>query len=472
MIFVELRFFFFFAAVFLVYWTLPRNFTRKLFLLVSSYVFYGAWNWKFLSLILVSTIVDYLVGLQLPKAESRQRRRGLLLCSLITNLGLLGTFKYFNFFVDSAADLLSFLGLQANLPTLNVILPVGISFYTFQTLSYTIDIYYKKLQPTRNFLDFALFVAFFPQLVAGPIVRAAEFLPQLHRYPAFAGVDKRFCMLLFLIGFVKKACIADNVAPMVDEFFAAPSTFTWQSTWLAVWLFAVQIYGDFSGYSDMAIATAGFLGFRLPKNFGHPYLATSITDFWRRWHISLSGWLRDYLYIPLGGNRGTKLFQYRNLMLTMLLGGLWHGAGWNFIIWGGLHGLALILDKIVHGMAVIRQSTESGLKWLFRGLGLVITFYWVCLAWIFFRAPTLAESIPIAKSYILLNSSGTESLGFRIMPSLAVFAAFHVVTYFQFGRRLSYRIPWPVFAFFYGVAFAFAFMLAAPTYRAFIYFQF
>ena len=265
--------------------------------------------------------------------------------------------------------------------TLSIVLPVGISFYTFQTLSYSIDIYAGRLQPQKSLLDLATFVAFFPQLVAGPIVRAADFLPQLAIARSFSQVNVRACLILFMVGFFKKACVSDNLAPIVDRYFSAPETYNALSSWIGVLSYTVQIYCDFSGYSDMAIACAGLLGYELCVNFDFPYLASSITDFWRRWHISLSTWLKDYLYIPLGGNRGGQLFTYRNLMLTMVLGGLWHGAAWTFVVWGALHGGALIAHKEWKKLMTSRAAATKPKNSLWP---ILLTFYWVCITWVFF----------------------------------------------------------------------------------------
>ena len=345
MLFVEFRFFWFFLAVFAVYWSLRGNRNRKIWLLVCSYFFYACWNWKFLFLIMASSALDYFVGSMLARTDDARKRRGWLIMSLCANLGTIAFFKYYNFFVTSAAAALAWLGLPASLHTLNIVIPVGVSFYTFHSMSYTIDVYRRKLEPVRSLLDLACFIGFFPQMVAGPIVRASQFLPQLRSIRRFSDVDARGALVLFLTGFIKKACIADSVAPFVDRYFEAPWNFATASAWVAVLFYAIQIYCDFSGYTDMAIATAGLLGYQLPVNFRFPYFATNISDFWHRWHISLSSWLRDYLYIPLGGNRGPAWFVYRNIMITMLLGGLWHGGAWTFVIWGGLHGLALVVHR-------------------------------------------------------------------------------------------------------------------------------
>ncbi len=471
MIFTEFRFLAFFGLVLAVYWSLEGNRLRKIWLLAASYAFYAAWDWRFLSLILISTLVDYAVGTRLATTDSESRRRALLLASLVTNLGLLGFFKYFGFFVDSAVDLGSFLGFSLSRPTLEIVLPVGISFYTFQTLSYTIDVYRRGLEATRNLLDLALFVAFFPQLVAGPIVRASYFLPQLHEERRWQNVAARSHLVLFLIGFAKKACISDNISPFVDSYFAAPEGWSAGAAWLAVLLYAIQIYCDFSGYSDMAIATAGLLGYDLGPNFRSPYVALNPRDFWQRWHISLSTWLRDYLYIPLGGNRGSTIFTYRNLMLTMLLGGLWHGAAWHFVVWGFLHGLALCLHRLVR-----TDGKEQGASPLKRIASTLAMQYWVCLAWIFFRAESWGDAMVTAKAWLFWSSPGSLTLDARWWWFIAAFALAHWV-----GARYAStdepflpgaRLPQPLFAAAYGVATAIVLLFVQVDVQPFIYFQF
>lgn len=361
--------------------TAPRDQLQKALLLVASYYFYAYWDWRFVGLIIFSTLVDYWIGRALTNVASATPRRALLLASLGANLGLLATFKYYDFFVRSAQESFAFLGLE--LGTLNLILPIGISFYTFQTLSYTIDLYRQRIEPCPSLLDFALFVAFFPQLVAGPIVRAAEFLPQLRRPLVRNRVDLFVGTRQFVIGLFKKVFVADNLARFVDEVFANAGAYDTATTWLAVAAYAIQIYCDFSGYSDMAIGTARVLGFRFDTNFDFPYLARSMSDFWRRWHISLSSWLRDYLYIPLGGNRRGPGRTQINLMLTMLLGGLWHGAAWTFVAWGAIHGAALVIQR---GLVSIGGGTRWGAGSMGKIAARLATLVVVLVAWVFFRA--------------------------------------------------------------------------------------
>lgn len=362
---------------------------QNLLLLVGSYIFYGAWNWKFLSLIAASTIVDFYIGKHLFKTKNPTYRKYLLWLSIGFNLGVLAFFKYFNFFIDSFEKLGQSFGLQWDDITLNVILPVGISFYTFQTLSYTIDIYKKKLAPVQSFWDFALFVSFFPQLVAGPIERAAHLLPQIQKARIWNIEQIHTGIYLIIWGLFKKVVMADNLALMVNPIFQEHTSYTGFDLAVAVLAFAFQIYGDFSGYTDIARGIAKLLGFDLMLNFKLPYFALNPSDFWRRWHVSLSSWLRDYLYIPLGGNRGSQWFTYRNLFYTMLLGGLWHGAAWNFVIWGAYHGLLLVAYKTIRLPAFF---TIKRLPTIFFTAGqMLLMFGCTLLGWLIFRADSWSQ---------------------------------------------------------------------------------
>jgi alginate O-acetyltransferase complex protein AlgI len=484
MFFVEFRFFWFFLAVFAVYWALRENRTRKIWLLLCSYFFYACWNWKFLFLIMASSALDYLVGTMLARTQDPRARRGWLILSLCANLGTIAFFKYYNFFVTSAAALLAWLGLHPSLHTLNIIIPVGVSFYTFHSMSYTIDVYRGKLKPVSNILDLACFIGFFPQMVAGPIVRASAFLPQLQTIRRFADVDGRGALVLFLTGFIKKACIADAVSPFVDRYFEAPWNFTAASAWVAVFFYAIQIYCDFSGYTDMAIATAGLLGYQLPVNFRFPYFAKNISDFWHRWHVSLSSWLRDYLYIPLGGSRGPAWFVYRNIMITMLLGGLWHGGAWTFVIWGGLHGLALIVyrewqsrarsrgEMLPPAAEMQKRVPPEGPRSIGGWFAWALTIYWVCLAWIFFRAVDLPHAAPALRSFVFLPSAGTQDLGTWMLWVVAGLAFIHWLNSRGVFSTWWRRPPTAVFAAGYGCAFAVVLLFIPPHYAPFIYFQF
>lgn len=387
MFFNSIEFAVFLVCVLTLYFIMPYRAQNRM-LLVASYFFYGWWDWRFLSLILISTFTDYLCGLKINRAGGDQYRKAYLALSITVNLGLLAFFKYWNFFIDSFAEVLTQFGFQANLPSLNIILPVGISFYTFQTMTYTIDIYRKELKPSESFLDFALFVAFFPQLVAGPIERASRLLPQIQKTRQFK--LQQFLRGLHLIfwGLFKKIFVADNLGRITDAIFENPSS-SGIDYMVAGVAFAFQIYGDFSGYSDIARGTAKCMGIELMHNFRQPYFAVSPSDFWRQWHISLSTWLRDYLYIPLGGNRLGTLKTYRNLMITMLLGGLWHGAAWNFVIWGAYHGLVLSVNRWIEKHHPPRRNEDTSLFVIF--IKVFIMFNLTCLGWLFFRAQSLSQ---------------------------------------------------------------------------------
>ncbi len=470
MLFVELRFFVFFAAVFALAWMLRGNESRKRLLTAASYLFYGVWDWRFLGLILLITVISWFVGAAAGRhpPEARERKWALGL-GITAALGILGVFKYFNFFADTFADFAGLMGFSAGHVTLNLILPVGISFYTFQAISYMIDVHRGAIAAKRSFLDVAFYIAFFPQLVAGPIVRAADFIPQMDTARRWADVNVRACVALFLVGFFKKACISDNIAPYVDLIFADPGAYSAVSVVGGVLLYGTQIYCDFSGYSDMAIGCAGLLGYKFMANFNSPYLSANIQDFWRRWHISLSSWLRDYLYIPLGGNRHGNMRRDVNLMTTMVLGGLWHGASFNFVIWGFLHGLALMVER-AWNKAVCTRVPAMG--WVGGALGAALTFYWVHLAWIFFRAPTLPDSLEIARVYLTWQSAGTDTLPAIVWPLLFGLGALHVVANrVKLGERLATLQP-NLFAVTTGALAALALAFVPLGYRPFIYFQF
>ncbi|QDU71884.1 MBOAT family O-acyltransferase [Mucisphaera calidilacus] len=367
-----------------VYYALPRS-GRSLFLIGMSYLFYWWWSIPLSLLLVFSTVVDYSAALIIDNARHTLTRRLALLASLTANLGMLALFKYADFFVTSVNTALD----QSLLPTLNLVLPLGISFYTFQTMSYTIDVFRGQLRASRNPLDVALYVCFFPQLVAGPIVRADTLIPQFRKHPEADWQQVRSGIAQILWGLAKKVYIADSMAHVANEAYSNPGQMSGLALVFATYAFAVQIYCDFSGYSDIAIGSARILGFELPVNFRSPYLACSIREFWRRWHISLSTWLRDYLYIPLGGNRGTLLRTQVNIMITMLLGGLWHGAGWNWVVWGGLQGLFMIAERL-SGMS---EQHPPQLFWkLTRWL---VTFHLVCVSWVLFRAANLDDALVV-----------------------------------------------------------------------------
>jgi alginate O-acetyltransferase complex protein AlgI len=471
MIFTQPVFLAFFALTFGVHWALRGDRARKLWLLAMSYVFYGYWDYRFVGLIVLCTVFDYGVGLLLARTEDTRRRRALIAASLCMNLGLLGFFKYYGFFVSSAVALLSSLGLGVSVPLLKVVLPAGISFFTFQTMSYTIDVYRRQLPPQRNFLDFALFVGFFPQLVSGPIVRASQFLPQLTVSRVLANVNVRRALVLFAVGYFKKACVADHIAAAIDPVFAHPSQFDGVARALSALLYSIQIYCDFSGYTDMALGAAALLGYDLAVNFEAPYFSTSVREFWQRWHISLSTWLRDYLYIPLGGNRGGPYRAARNLMLTMLLGGLWHGANWTFVLWGFLHGAALVVQRFWASFRAGRSSSASPTPAV-RVLCWLGTFAWVVLCFTIFRC----ENIGRAGEF--LARTGARSA--ELPPSLdwcavvLVLGAAHWVI-FRHKAELKSRVVAAADWQFYpalGVLTALLLSLTPAKSAPFIYFQF
>jgi len=475
LLFNSLEFFLFLVPVLCLYYALPHRAQNRM-LLVASYVFYGWWDWRFLSLLALSSVIDFFCARAMDRSDDPQRRRRLLTLSLVTNLGILGFFKYFDFFAASAVELVEQLGFEASLPLLNLILPVGISFYTFQSLAYTIDVYRGQTRPARHFLDFALYVAFFPQLVAGPIERSRQLLPQLEQPRRVNSLMFAEAGQLLLLGYFKKVCIADGVAPYVERAFADPAALSAPELWLSLYLFAIQIYADFSGYTDIARGVALLLGIRLMVNFRQPYLSISITEFWQRWHISLSSWLRDYVYIPLGGNRRGRWQTYRNLMATMLLGGLWHGASWQFVIWGGLHGLALATHRAITGRSVASAAPEPhGSPWRVA-LKVLLTFHVVCLLWVFFRA----ESAAVAWSYLVgLVQFSTD----RALPAtefvLAVIGYFVLVGLVDWpcwrrDAELPISETWPVWARSLAVAMLVVAisLIGESSVRPFVYFQF
>jgi len=386
MLFNSLTFVVFLPCVLLLRAVLPQSW-RNGFLLIASYFFYACWDWRFLGLLIGTSIIDYWVGVKIAETENETRRKRILLLSLTANLGVLGFFKYYNFFVASAITLLENIGLQPHAPTLSIILPVGVSFYTFQSISYTIDVYRRQAEPSRNFWDFALFVAYFPQLVAGPISRKSDLLHQLARPVQVTAASVNSALMLILLGLTKKVLIADMLAPDVDRIFSHPEQFSAGMLLRGAYFFSFQIYCDFSGYSDMARGVSRLFGAELCINFNQPYLSQSITEFWRRWHMSLSHWLRDYLYITLGGNRAGAWMTYRNLMLTMLIGGLWHGANWTFVAWGGLHGLYLAVERMLGvGKGAPYVPANPVWRWTRRLALTAVTFHLAAFAWIFFRA--------------------------------------------------------------------------------------
>jgi len=408
MLFNSIDFAIFFPIIFILYWFVINKKLKyqNLLILTASYIFYGWWDWRFLSLIFISSIVDYCVGLRLNKIDDKKKRKILLAISLLANLGLLGFFKYYNFFIHSLIDSFAVMGITLHKSSLNIILPVGISFYTFQTLSYTIDIYRKKLKPTKDIIAFFAFVSFFPQLVAGPIERAKNLLPQFMRKRTFIYEDAKDGLRHVLWGLFKKIVIADTCAIYADKIFSTYDTANGSMLVIGILCFAVQIYSDFSGYSDIAIGTARLLGFNIMRNFAYPYFSRDIAEFWRRWHISLSTWFRDYVYIPIGGSRCGKLQRIRNIIITFTVSGLWHGANWTFVAWGFLNGIYYIPIMLLN-----KQKSHSGQVAegkLFPNIREIIqvasTFFLTLIAWVFFRAPN------IKTAFLYLNKMFSKTL--------------------------------------------------------------
>lgn len=425
MLFNSIDFAIFLPLVFILYWFVTKRSLnlQNLFIVCASYLFYAWWDYRFLALIALSTLVDFIVAKQLRKQQSQRHRKGLLLVSLVFNLGMLAFFKYFNFFIESWVDAWQFFDINMQTSSLKIILPVGISFYTFQTLSYTIDVYRKKIEPTNNFIQFAAFVSFFPQLVAGPIERAAQLLPQFSKQRIFNSKYAISGFYLIIWGLFKKVVVADNCAFFVNQIFDGSVVHSSLELFLGAILFGFQIYGDFSGYSDIAIGVARLFGFSLLTNFSFPYFSRDIAEFWRRWHISLSTWFRDYLYIPLGGSKGNTLLQVRNVFIVFLVSGFWHGANWTFIIWGAIHAVLFLPLLLAKRNRAYINSTRININQVPQ---LILTFVLVTFAWIFFRA----DSVSIAYQFIVdIFSFNGASLGmFYKTSKMVLFTAIIVLS--------------------------------------------
>lgn len=469
MLFVELRFFIFFAIVLTVYWTLRTNNARKWFILLASYYFYGSWDWRFAIMLLVLSTGDWFFALKLSQTDDARLRKLYVSLSLFMNLSVLAFFKYFHFFVNSAIAFAQQLQFHLSGPTLKIILPVGVSFFTFQSLSYTIDVYRREIPPVFSLRDYLMFSSFFPQLVAGPIVRPKYFVPQMQSKRTLDLDTVKHALYLFLLGYIKKVCIADNISPYVDRVFNHPEPFSRFASIVATWLYTIQIFCDFSGYSDMAIAVAALLGYKLVLNFDAPYLADSIQEFWKRWHISLSTWIRDYIYISLGGRDKKNRFKtYRNLMLTMLGGGLWHGAAWTFVVWGGAHGAGQVARQEFN----LHVPPTENQKTLRRALGWFLTINFVCICWILFRSATFSTATLMIKRYLLLDAGGTQTLPLWLAGLGPVLLLGQWLM-----RRLRFEahicsLKLTNFALAYGGTWALALSMLPLGYRPFIYFQF
>lgn len=469
----------FFLAVAGAYWMLPRrwNSARVYLLVIASFHFYAAWNASLAFLVTGTATLDYLLARWMDSTERRPLRRAIMWLSICMNLGVLAYFKYRGFFLNELHDLLNGItgspGFQKFSP-LDILIPFGISFYTFEAISYAVDVFQRKVKAERSLPHFLLFILFFPHLVAGPIVRAGDFLRQAHRVKRWNWLRVQVGLQFFLLGVFKKLAIADRMAVFCDPVMAHPENYNSSAVWLAVLAYALRIYADFSGYSDMAVGTAHLLGFKLTQNFNMPYLSPNVTEFWRRWHISLSSWLRDYLYIPMGGSRGSAWARNRNQMVTMLLGGLWHGANWSYIIWGGLHGLMLIGHKQFRdwvkprpGLDAILQSPGGTV------LRVLVTFFCVMVCWVFFR-PDLHGALAMLERMFVIHTDGAglplhnRSLWYTVLFVLAC----HVLVARGIWQWVWDRLPSPAVGFGYAVCLTAAMVLAPEQGQSFIYFTF
>ncbi len=466
-LFPTIEFAIFFAIVFPISWSLRHKiWFRKLFLLVASYVFYAFWDYRFVLLLAETSIVNFLLGKTIERTPEGRKRNIIFWLGIAFNLAVLGFFKYWGFFLGNLAAILQTAGLERELPLWEIILPMGISFFTFQGISYIVDIYRKDIKATDSIIDVLLYISFFPQLVAGPIIRAKEFLPTLKIRQGDAGIPFTRSVLLIASGLFKKIVIAHYLAILlVDPVFTSPEDHATLDLILATYGYAFQIYCDFSAYSDIAIGLAALLGFHFAANFRQPYRSKSITEFWRRWHISLSSWLRDYLYIPLGGNRLGRFKTYRNLMITMLLGGLWHGAAWTFVIWGALHGAALAANKLLQEkkLSLRIPSYEK----------IILTFHFVCFSWIFFKAASLAEAITFLESMGNISQSSVMFTA-PIITLLALGFTGQLVpenTVDYVAERLD-SMPTMVVGALAGILVAIIGAIGPGTLAPFIYFQF
>ncbi|RAJ16988.1 MBOAT family O-acyltransferase [Olleya aquimaris] len=479
MLFNSLDFAVFLPIVFILYWFVTDKSLKlqNALLVLASYVFYGWWDWRFLSLIIFSSLVDYTIGLQLKKEDKPSKRKLLLWTSILVNLGFLGFFKYYNFFVDNFVEAFSFFGSKIQPNTLDIILPVGISFYTFQTLSYTIDVYKRKLEPTEDIVSFLAFVSFFPQLVAGPIERATHLLPQFYKKRQFHYSKAVDGCRQILWGFFKKVVIADNCAEYANQIFNNSAEHSGSTLLMGALFFTFQIYGDFSGYSDIAIGTSRLFGFNLKQNFAFPYFSRDIAEFWRRWHMSLSTWFRDYLYIPLGGSRGGTWMKVRNTFIIFLVSGFWHGANWTFIVWGFLNALyflpLLLANRNRNNLNVVAQ--DSYLPTLKESMQMLITFGITVLAWIFFRAENLTHAMSYLKG--IFNKTLLSLPSIRPTNLIILILFFLLIEWI--GRRQQYAIEvlfikqsrfikWM----FYMMLITLIFLFTSDSQQEFIYFQF
>ncbi len=474
MLFCTSQFCWFFLAVFVAYWAIPWHQTRVGLLLAASIYFYASWNPMLAVLVFVSATLDYLLARGIEASSSPQRKKWLLYVSLAVNLGILGYLKYANFFLRSLETTVHSLGLSASLPVLKVILPIGISFYTFEAISYVVDVYFGKTKAERNLGHFLLFILFFPHLVAGPIVRARDFLPQVLVNKRWSWDRADIGLRLILLGVIKKLAFADRLGQYVDPVFADPAAFSSYAVWLAAIACTLQIYCDFSGYSDLALGLAHLLGYHLIRNFDRPFLSPNLSEFWRRWHISLQTWLRDYLFTPLGGGRRGRWTYHRNVLIVMTVAGLWHGAGWTFILFGIAHGVMLFIHRVFRDWSdrrpVVRAALESAPGWMLR---VALTFSFVVLTVILFRATSVVASAELYRR-MLWPADGAPlplTLWGLYVTFLGV-AIGHAIGAPDHSNRLWGWLPRPIRGLAFGAALGLALLLAPPQDSAFIYFQF
>lgn len=474
MLFNSQIFLIFFIIVYILYILLNQNLKwQNRMLLVASCIFYGAWDWRFIFLMYISISVDFFCGINIQKSNSQRIRKRFLLISILVNLLILGFFKYFNFFALNLQALLNYLGVPLSLKVLNIILPVGISFYTFEAMSYIIDVYQRRMEATRSYLDYALFVTYFPHLVAGPIMRAKNLIPQITSKRELT--LNKFYEGCYLIGWglFQKVFVADNLARIVNSVFAGNPPYNGFAIMVALYAFAFQIYGDFAGYSNIARGLGKCMGFDIMINFNLPYFSSNPADFWNRWHISLSSWLRDYLYIPLGGNRKGNLITYRNLGFTMLLGGLWHGASWTFIAWGAYHGFLLIIHRLFNERVSLRFNFKSLLVLrMWSLIKILFFFHLVCLGWLLFRAESLNQVYEMCRA-LFFNFNFFAGIGLKAL--LSTIWLLLVIEYFSFKRNnpnALLRFSVWVRALAYVIIYYSLIIYGARDGQEFIYFQF
>jgi D-alanyl-lipoteichoic acid acyltransferase DltB (MBOAT superfamily) len=483
----------FFAIVFITYWSIPRRWqmTRIWVLIVASFHFYAAWSAELAFLVTATTFADYLFGRFMDYSQRPGFRRAVMLTSITMNLGILCYFKYRGFFLNELHDTLVRMGrdpdfAKLDLNALSLFVPFGISFYTFEAISYAVDVYRRKIPAEKSLPRFLLFILFFPHLVSGPIVRAGDFLTQTRRPKVWNWVRVQVGVQLFLMGVFKKMAIADRMAVFCDPIFNHPENFNTGAVWMAVLAYAIRIYCDFSGYSDMALGLAHLLGYKLTNNFNMPYIAANVSEFWRRWHISLSSWLRDYLFIPLGGSRGSRWFNYRNLMITMILGGLWHGAAWSYVLWGVVHGALLVIHRQFKDFATARPRLDAALQTTIgTGFRILLTFTCVTLCWVLFQPNSLpTEKFPegrtgLEKALVMYERLFSLQMG-QVLPlhnrSLWYTAGFvlicHVLVHRGWWQRVHARLPAPILGVGYAVCLCAAMVLAPDSGSSFIYFRF